>query len=175
MWWRRITRKENPTNSTMREEEWDAWKEGLHKSKHKVNEKIMTMIQKTLKTRKLHECNEEISQKNWNLTKLNKEGRRMGLEQKNEEKRKKKHKKKGLHKAANSSLQTNKHKERSWWRGVEKLYLKLWNSCALPVVNLELSGFVLGLLPLHPKKRTRKPTSLVFALVFVRHWCFSVH
>ncbi len=148
-------KKRNLTNSTRREEEWDAWKR-LHKSKHKVNEKIMTTIQKALKTWKLHECNEEISQRKWNLTKLNKEGRRMGLEQKNKEKRKKKHKKKGLHKAANSSQQTNKHKERSWWRGVEKLYLKLWNSCALPVVNLELSGFVLGLLPLHPKKANNK-------------------
>jgi len=61
MWWRCITRKENLTNSTRREEEWDTWKEGLHKSKHKVNEKIMTMIQKTLKIWKLDECNEEIS------------------------------------------------------------------------------------------------------------------
>lgn len=174
MWWRHITRKENLTNSTRREEEWDAWK-GLHKSKHKVNEKIMTTIQKALKTWKLHECNEEISQRKWNLTKLNKEGRRMELEQKNKEKRKKKHKNKWLHKSAKSSQQANKHKERPWWRGVEKLYLKLCNSCALHVVNLELSGFVLGLLPLHPKKRTTKPTSLVFALVFERHWCLSVH
>jgi hypothetical protein len=36
----------------------------------------------------------------------------MGLEQKSKEKRKKQHKKKGLHKAAKSSQQTNKHKER---------------------------------------------------------------
>lgn len=77
----------------------------------------------------------------------------------------KKNKEKRNHKAAKSSQQTNKHKERPWWRGVEKLYLKLWNSCPLPVVNLELSGFVLGLLPLHPKKPTTKPTSLVFARV----------
>jgi hypothetical protein len=42
-------KKRNLTNSTRREEEWDAWKEEeewLHKSKHKVNEKIMTMLRK---------------------------------------------------------------------------------------------------------------------------------